>query len=663
MIWRKRATDRIKSFGRKATVSLIWTHGLPVFILLVAAALRLIGLRHGSPPGIEHDEVANWLIDRSILAGNHAIYFTQAYGHEAGFHYLQASFVALLGDHVLTLRLPAAFAGLLLVAATHALTHRLFGRPVALIAAAITAVLFWPVFYSRLGLRAITLPLLAALAAYFWWGGWQASEKENAAPRPTPYAPFFLAGLFAGLSLYTYMAARAVPIFYGLFTVYLALLDWRTFKMRWRGVVLFWLVYTLVAGPFVIYLLTHPGAEFRVSEVDAPLRALLAGDLRPVLSNAVRILVGFGGQGDPLWRQNVAGRSVFEPVGAILFYAGLLWVLGHWRTPKYGFVLLWLATSVIPSLVTVDAPSTIRMIHILPVLSIPISLVIHKIGQFSTKTRHLSTKLGYLCLGLLLTAYIWGTAVSIFHTWPGNDEVRYVWQTAFTDIGAYLDETATIKTAAIAGWSPDTMDLPTMTLLLRREDAQLSYFSPLDGTLLLPSADQGVHHLFRPAILEFDAAWETWLTAHNSVVQAEGEFVHYTVPDVFPIEPQHPADVLFGDQLRFIGYDMDVNAAETTVVTYWRVVTHSLTPARLFIQALDVDGVVVGDDYHWDTADPQELWQPHWQPGDLILQRHTFTTIPEEIQLRLGIFNPYTCEPGPCQNLVTETGTPFIIMP
>ena len=61
-----------------------YTLWLMVILLLVAAALRLIGLNNVSPPGLEHDEVAHWLINRDILAGNHAIYFTDAYGHEAG---------------------------------------------------------------------------------------------------------------------------------------------------------------------------------------------------------------------------------------------------------------------------------------------------------------------------------------------------------------------------------------------------------------------------------------------------------------------------------------------------------------------------------------------------------------------------------------------------
>jgi 4-amino-4-deoxy-L-arabinose transferase-like glycosyltransferase len=152
---------------------------LLLLILLGAAVFRLYGLNNTSPPGLEHDEVANWLIDRSILDGHHAIYFTQAYGHEAGFHYLQTAFVALLGDHALALRLPAAFTGILLVAVTFALARRLFGWQVAITAMGLTAVLFYPIFYSRLALRAITLPLMSGLSAYFWWRWWNGKAGEQ----------------------------------------------------------------------------------------------------------------------------------------------------------------------------------------------------------------------------------------------------------------------------------------------------------------------------------------------------------------------------------------------------------------------------------------------------------------------------------------------------
>ncbi|MCA9983339.1 MAG: glycosyltransferase family 39 protein, partial [Anaerolineales bacterium] len=246
---------------------------LMVLLLLLGAALRLSGLNNGSPPGLEHDEVANWLIDQGILAGQHGVYFTAAYGHEAGFHYWQTLFVGLLGDNALALRLPAAFAGLLLLAVSYALARRLFGGRTALLHVALLATLFYPVFYSRLGLRAISLPLVAGLALYSFWRGLQA-------PAPRANRWLAVAGLMAGLALYTYLAARALPFFFAAYLVYLAIWHRPLLKQKLPGLILFALLFALVAWPLWQFLRLNPGAETRVDEVRAPLDALLAGDLR-----------------------------------------------------------------------------------------------------------------------------------------------------------------------------------------------------------------------------------------------------------------------------------------------------------------------------------------------------------------------------------------------
>jgi 4-amino-4-deoxy-L-arabinose transferase-like glycosyltransferase len=150
-------------------------------ILLLAAALRLWGLGQ-VPPGLAHDEVANWLIAQDILAGRHAIYFTAAYGHEPLYQYVQAASVALFGDHWLGLRYPSVAFGLLGIAVTYALARRLFGVPVALLAVAWLATSFWPLFYARVALRAITLPFTAALAAYFLLRATHSPTSHSTAP-------------------------------------------------------------------------------------------------------------------------------------------------------------------------------------------------------------------------------------------------------------------------------------------------------------------------------------------------------------------------------------------------------------------------------------------------------------------------------------------------
>ena len=616
-------------------------------ILMVGAALRLIGLNNVSPPGLEHDEVANWLIDRAILAGEHAIYFTEAYGHEAGFHYVQAGFVALIGDNALALRLPAAFMGLLGIAVTFVLARHLFGMRVAATSAALLAVLFYPIFYSRLGLRAIMLPLLSGLSAYFWWKGRGA-----------------LAGLFAGLSLHSYMAARAVPIFYLFFIVGLGLTKPAALKTTWRQVLLFWLVMALVASPLVIYLISNPAAEFRISEIDAPLQALRQGNLQPIVDNSVDILGAFGFAGDPLWRQNVAPMPIFDPLLATFFYACLGLSLLYVSDIRYLFFILWVLTAAIPSMVTIDAPSSIRIINILPVLTILPAIVIHNLGHLSTKIRWLSTapvdKWGVpLLVILLVTFHAIRSARAIFVIWPANEEVRFVWQEALTDAAAYLDRLPGARDVAIAGWTPDSMDSPTMDLTLRRDDLALRYFDPQRSLLIPASSGEGSRVIVRPTILPIDRALRAPLETAGVVSDTAGSFVHYTIRRAPELAPRLAAAVEFGGEITFLGHTpaesclQSDGAGPCVIVTYWRVLQPPPSERRIFLHVMDAEGTVV--------ANGDGLGAPaaFWRQGDILLQKHE---IPRESLIRaegvrLGIYDPQSG-----RRLLTAEGEQYVLL-
>jgi 4-amino-4-deoxy-L-arabinose transferase-like glycosyltransferase len=643
--------------------TLVWL----VIILLFSAVLRIYGINNFSPPGLEHDEVANWLIDRAILQGKLAVYFQQAYGHEAGFHYMQAAFVGLLGDHALALRLPAAFAGMLLVAVHYALTKRLFGVTTALFSAALLAVLFWPVFYSRLGLRAISLPLVAGLSLYAWWKAWPPGKPAADTGR---VLWFGLAGILAGLSLYTYMAARAVPLFYAIFALYLLLFYKKQFMVHWRGVVLFWILLVLTALPLVLFLQANPGAEFRISEVDAPLRALLAGDLEPVLANLLKIGGMFGFAGDPLWRQNVAGRPVFDPLLALFFYGGLFLTLLRFKDSRYAFLLLWLGASALPSLVTVDAPSSIRLINALLVVTVFPVLVINIIARLFTNLSPLSTKMAYLLGLILLTGYIWWTARDVFQTWPQNEEVQFVWQAALTDMAAYLDDSPGANLVAIGGWSPATMDAPTMALSMKRQDLQPRFFGSDSktesvSTVILPGwgdalvgenlADLPEVHLFRPTIREISPGIESQLSQWGAVAQTMDTFVLYRVAVPAEYQGGSVAVESFADQLDLLGFKVPDDLAKCeqencTILTYWRVGQPLAEPRRFFLHAMEGEDLVAQD----DALDAPSEW---WQAGDLLVQEFNLPRLDGEIELRLGVYNPQTG-----QRLLTAEGLDHILL-
>jgi hypothetical protein len=470
----------------------------------------------------------------------------------------------------------------------------------------------------------------------------------------SPNLLFILSGLLAGLSLHTYMAARAVPIFFALYTLYLLLFHRRAFRRQWRGIALFWVALGLVAAPLALYLLDNPNAEIRIAEVDAPLRALLAGDARPVLANALKIVGMFGLRGDPLWRQNIAGRPVFDPVMAALFYAGVAFSLWRWRDKRHAFLLLWLAASVIPSLVTIDAPSSIRIINLLPVLMLFPLVFIHITPDLSTVREKLSPELATGLINgalVLLSGYTaWSTVVGLWGVWPANDEVRFVWQAALTEAAAYLDGSGGAEPAAVGGWTPETMDPPTMKLSLRREDLSLRYLDPTQSLIFPGTQAGGVIRIVTPAALPFAPHLRSIVDAWE---QSSGEITVYEVPARLDIGPQFPADETFDEALRFLGFDRIDNCSigeSCSLASYWQVIAPPDGPRRMFLHAVGDNGEIVAQDDRLGA--PAE----HWQAGDVIIQ---LLTVPETTgELRLGVYDPR--RDG--RRLTTGDGAEYIVL-
>ncbi len=138
-----------------------------LLILLSAAAFRLVALPD-LPPGLAQDEVLDADIALFIRGGEHALFFGHGYGHEPLYHYLAAPFAPLLGDNWLAIRLPSVYLGLLLVALTMRWARRDYGPAAALVAGLGLAVSWWPVVFSRIGIRPILAPLLLVAAVWFW---------------------------------------------------------------------------------------------------------------------------------------------------------------------------------------------------------------------------------------------------------------------------------------------------------------------------------------------------------------------------------------------------------------------------------------------------------------------------------------------------------------
>lgn len=329
-------------------------------VLLIAAALRMVALGK-VPPGLYHDEAYYGLDAVDVLHGRLALYFPANNGREPLFIYLAALAIGILGKSPFALRIVSCFVGLLTVAVTAAAGRALFSHRVGLLSAAVLAVTLWHVHLSRVGFRAVTLPLLIVLTV------WQAAL---AARKPGGSVHWIATGILYGLTFYTYTAARFTPVALAIFGIY----AWVT-KPQIRNtqyatrLTLSLLAFLLTVAPLAAYTLVHPDVVLgRPEQVSIFSPAINGGDLWGALArSALRTLEMFFVRGDRIWRHNVPWRPVFDPLLGIAFTVGVVVALRHARRElTCGFVLLWTAVMVLPTLLAEDAPHFLRAVGILP---------------------------------------------------------------------------------------------------------------------------------------------------------------------------------------------------------------------------------------------------------------------------------------------------------
>ena len=633
-----------------------------VFVLLLAAVLRFWMLSE-VPPGLCHDEVTNGLIAHDILARHQAVYFIAGNGRETLFHHILAITITLFGDHWLGLRYPSVALGLLCLATTYVLIRRLFGVSIALLTGGWLAISFWPIFYARVSLRAISLPFIAALSAYFLLRAAKPSPSRSANSRS---ANWMLAGVFLGLSLYTYTSARILPIILVTFLAYLFLVH-RSTPIPWSRLLMFLLTAAVVSVPLVAWLATHPGVEYRIPEVRQPLDRLFAGDPSLVWQNLIANLKFFTCVGDPWTHYNFLRRPVFaDAVGAALFCAGLLIALWRWRTPQHAFLLIWLLGALVPSIVTAVPPSSVRNILGLVVVFVFPALALVEAGRWITQrmhdARHRILVPRFLFSGscfLLLAPCLLLTINDYFIHWPTDDAVRFFYQTDLTAIARWVDKLPSITPVAVAGLSVHSMDGPGLDLAARRDVTDIRLCDTREA-LVIP-AGRGVW-LFVPQGVPFDPALEARLLEWGAVTRMDSRaaFASYllsddaalrshlarlentvSLPEGMPVTLPVP----FGEWLAFLGYEWlgqrPTPGDSPALLTYWRVEEPSPTRLKVFVH-------LIGERSNTPIAQHDGLGSPPhgWAAGDLIIQKHIIS-IPADLpagqySLQMGVYDTVT---------------------
>ncbi len=640
-------------------------------LLLLAAALRLYRLSD-YPAGYHNDEAAVAHLIEEAMRGRLVVFFPEETGTEPLYMYLSAPLGWMLGASAFTFRLSSAFLFLLSLCAVWALARRLFGRLVAGVALAAMGVSWWGLLLGRITSHVVTVAPMLALAVYLFWRALHCPRSTLHPPRSTLHLA--LAGVFFALAFNSYTAARVVPILILAYGMYLVLVQREVIRQRWRGTLIMAAITFILSAPLAYYLLTHPAAKqlsYSGFDVDQPVTDLLSGDPRLALETTLQTLGMFGFASDPLPYYNLPGRSLFEPVGTVLFWMGVAIAVWHWREPRYGLVLIgWLIT-LAPGMLSQPAPNYARTVGAMAFAFIFPGLTVELMWQRArAKWGHGVRRIAVaVTVGLLMGNVIW-TVHDFFVVWPRHPETRWWMQTGLKEVADALNVAPHRGPVAICvsshlideraeWWRPAWW---IYHYLSPRTEADARWYDCAES-VVIPAGDARFAFPDVTSLEQLDSlAVGRWMRAaptreetrtgqsliistdpmvawSSQVSELASEASVAWTPEA---DLARPLPVDFGHALQLTAYEVQGRAAPgavITVTTYWQVMAPPEPRLALFTHVLTGTRIVAQNDRLAITS--QSL-----QPGDVFLQRHIIE-LPHDIergwyQLSVGLYSQDT---------------------
>lgn len=645
---------------------------LLVGVLMAAAFLRFYA-PNAMPPGPSHDELRMMDLGELIVQGERPIHWRITYSAEPLYMYLLALAMPVWGFTPFGARLVTRWAGLLLVPVTHRFARRLFGRRTALFTSGVLAVTWWPMFFSRVALRGITLPLTFTGAVMYLWRGLGLGEGYGrSAGEDLRWGWLAGGGALMGMTWYTFTAARGLVILLPTVLLCLALLDVIPRPQIWRVALVTLGAAVLVAAPFIYEVRTHPGApETRLDQLSGIIDRLLAGDLLPFARQALRTAGVFLTTGDPNWRYNVSGRPAFGPLLGALAMVGVAVSLWRWRQPRHVVLIVWLVLGLAPSMLTPEAPSFVRGIGALPVAAVfpAIGAVVLWDWTGARVGRVLLAPLGVL---LILLVPLNGVATfrDAFGEWIAQPEVREIYQASLTKAFRDLNHSNLEGELWISEPFPDDRHLLLEKRVMRRESIEVHWFDA-SRALILPPVEGTRRYLLADFARPDDRLFDRWMrdatvvmegpvspsgTAAYRLVQARGgpwvdRELQETMGQSTAFRDTRATQRValparFGDTADLLGYDLahdELAPGEIVhLALYWRVNGPVFEPIASFVHLIDGQDEIVGQYDGFDVPP----WE--WQFGAVVAQVYRFSidegARPAAHWLEVGLYNSKTME-------------------
>lgn len=344
---------------RKRTLGPGWAFGI---VALAALLLRIPNLV-SVPPDVHGDEAEIGMQARAILDGGPIFNF--GWFDVPGLSFaIPAPFVKVFTNDLYALRATSVLLSLGAIFLLHALVARMWGARVAFLAAFFMAIAQWNIHFSRTGSHYMQAQFAILLALYLLV---LAVDTKR-------YVHFAATGMAIGLCLNVYYAGRLIIFLVPVLLVHKALFDRAFIKTYWRRVLALPFGLALFLTPMAPALLDSPDALMsRSSDVSVFTpenleheRVVLGNvDLPEVLALHTRdTLEAFHLRGERSTQYGERGPLMDPWMGALL-PLGLFYMLGL-RDRRRVLLAMWVGSSLISIIITIDAPFGPRMIVLIP---------------------------------------------------------------------------------------------------------------------------------------------------------------------------------------------------------------------------------------------------------------------------------------------------------
>ncbi len=336
---------------------------------------------------------------------------------------LQGLFGPLLGIHMWTLRLSSALMGTLAVLTTYLLARELFAPRTALFAAFLFAVCRTAIDFSRLGVAHAQVLCFEPLAFFFLWRALNGGRA----------IAYLWAGVTTAWCLYSYNAGQLVPpLVFGWLGLG-ALARPARLRTHGRGALLLAVVFAVTLFPYLYYF--TDAFAFGPNWGQWTIMARNRQTLSQVMDTWHS--AGFAPAWDILWRQvrttwlgfgvlpgagyalGYRKGGMLDDVSAALFVLGLGMSIRRLRHGADAFMLYWwLATVLAGGIATIDPPSFVRMVGLLPALAIfaalPLEWLVRSAAGVASKV------LGTLLAVALALGAAWDNYRTYFVAFPAT---------------------------------------------------------------------------------------------------------------------------------------------------------------------------------------------------------------------------------------------------